>query len=263
MTASTREAFWRQHWSIVKQRMPSLCSSLAWPASLATMPPPWPTFSRSAETRSFSGQLGSSWRKSTEHEARPVERWLTCLYRVLSGPHQLLAWLDRDQTLGRAAVGARLQSKALCLQARWMQEDRSAPPQEIIACFQRAIAVQPHTEKVYVLLGRFYDSLTPEQDALPAAQARQQWMYRQLALEHYARSLRYGCRYVYHSLPRLITLWLDDQVEPVADSQLERQREHTSAARSKAVATDETALVQTELTDSRYHSFATPSTHVL
>jgi serine/threonine-protein kinase ATR len=136
-----------------------------------------------------------------------------------------LTWLQQQQqehpTLGAATIGAQLQSKALCLHAKWMQEDRSAPPQEIIARFQQAVQVQPHAEKVYVLLGRFYDSLTPEQDAMPTARARQQWLYRQLALEHYARSLRYGCRYVYHSLPRLITLWLDE-VQVVADDVWER-----------------------------------------
>jgi len=139
---------------------------------------------------------------------------------------------------------ARLVSKALCLQAQWMQEDRSAQPQEIIDCFQRALSIQPETEKIYVLLGRFYDSLTPERDAEPRIQARQQWLYRQSALEHYARSLRYGCRYVYHSLPRIITLWLDEDSEPVLEEHTNDSSSNSSSSSDKRMTPDTASHIE-------------------
>ncbi|KAK4536577.1 hypothetical protein CDCA_CDCA09G2602 [Cyanidium caldarium] len=122
---------------------------------------------------------------------------------------------DDDDAESLTAV-AELHSRVWLLRGRWMQEDRAAAPRTIIECYREALTHKPQWEKAHVMLARFYDTLwqdgraagehlaaATDDDHVDAAG------YASWALEHYSRSLRYGCKYVFQSLPRIISLWLD------------------------------------------------------
>eukprot|EP00166_Cyanidium_caldarium_P004796 ctg_5296.g645 len=106
---------------------------------------------------------------------------------------------DDDDAESLTAV-AELHSRVWLLRGRWMQEDRAAAPRTIIECYREALTHKPQWEKAHVMLARFYDTLwqdgraagehlaaATDDDHVDAAG------YASWALEHYSRSLRYGC----------------------------------------------------------------------
>ncbi|KAJ3103331.1 hypothetical protein HDU97_010236 [Phlyctochytrium planicorne] len=104
-----------------------------------------------------------------------------------------------------------IEAKSLVMLARKMDENGIGSLQSIVTLYQAAIELQPDWEKGHFLLGRFYDKLlesekytpTLKRTTLTVANAHYQ------ICKHYGRALTHGTRYIYQTLPRLLTLWLD------------------------------------------------------
>ncbi len=84
--------------------------------------------------------------------------------------------------------------------------------EEVFEMFERVKALELGWEKAYFYMGRYYDLLLGEfrRQATP----EQAWgagylNFLPYVLTNYGGALAHGHRYIFHSMPRLLTLWLD------------------------------------------------------
>nr|WPS94695.1 serine/threonine-protein kinase [Naematelia aurantialba] len=92
-------------------------------------------------------------------------------------------------------------SKAVLLEARWAIETDRFDPNEIISLHQSAATLAHNFESPYYYLGRYYDGLagTPDQIAT----------FNHQTCHYFAQALRYGVKFIYRTMPRMLTIWLD------------------------------------------------------
>ncbi|OCF42201.1 serine/threonine-protein kinase ATR [Kwoniella heveanensis CBS 569] len=92
-------------------------------------------------------------------------------------------------------------AKAVLLVARWSNETDRFERNQIIERYQEAINRSPNVESPYYHLGHYYDSMsgTPEQMAI----------FHYHTCHYYCLALRHGVKYIYQTMPRMLTLWLD------------------------------------------------------
>ncbi|KAJ9093722.1 hypothetical protein QFC21_006318 [Naganishia friedmannii] len=95
-------------------------------------------------------------------------------------------------------------AKALSLSARWAFETERLDANDIIKRFQQAIKLAPEQESPFYHLGHYYD-----QYAESSKHTENIDSLRLKVCENYALSLRYGVKYIYRTMPRMLTLWLD------------------------------------------------------
>nr|XP_031859926.1 uncharacterized protein CI109_004533 [Kwoniella shandongensis]KAA5526998.1 hypothetical protein CI109_004533 [Kwoniella shandongensis] len=105
--------------------------------------------------------------------------------------------LTRDDDFARD----RNLAKAVLLVARWANETDRFEPNAIINRYQQAILLYENLESPYYHLGHYYDSMTgsPEQMAT----------FHYYTCFNYVLALQHGVKYIYQTMPRMLTIWLD------------------------------------------------------
>ncbi|KAJ3412040.1 serine/threonine-protein kinase M1 [Chytridiales sp. JEL 0842] len=107
------------------------------------------------------------------------------------------------------AISAQLiKAKALLMMARCM-EDTGAGSSAIIGNkYQKAVAALKECEKGFFFMGRFYNKLLENEMGSGDIRLRNISTIIQVC-KSYGRAITLGTRYIYQTLPRLLTLWLD------------------------------------------------------
>jgi serine/threonine-protein kinase ATR len=118
-------------------------------------------------------------------------------------------------------------AKAFLLLARWMEHTGQCSSDDIIHQYEKVKRLQPRWEKAYFFLGKYYDTLFSEykrqnleaqptiggKPQLAASSAGEQAIphinFLPYVLSNYGGSLIHGHRYIFQSMPRMLTLWLD------------------------------------------------------
>ncbi|KAJ3252885.1 serine/threonine-protein kinase M1 [Chytriomyces hyalinus] len=132
-----------------------------------------------------------------------------------------------------------LKAKTLLMMAKRMDEFSMGSSETIASHFTAAIAVKPEWEKGYFHMGRYYDKLL---DNLLEAETRHMPTDRKTdrkvsavhtqcnnlyhVCRNYSRALQYGTRYIYQTLPRLLTLWLDAGLDILKPELTESRPQH-------------------------------------
>ena len=136
-------------------------------------------------------------------------------------------------------------AKFLLLEGKWLEKTGQKQHDEVIQHYKKAIELCPSWEKSYLVLGKYYDALLQAgqqysssslsynpaisaqvnidinqfNSAAPTYETRgctgkktpELFLsYLSNSIKNYGTSLKYGHKYIYQSLPRLLTLWLDD-----------------------------------------------------
>ncbi|KAJ7055002.1 hypothetical protein C8F01DRAFT_1160647 [Mycena amicta] len=100
-----------------------------------------------------------------------------------------------------------MKAKAQVLRARWMNESERYDSQVIFNTFFGSTELQPDWESCHFHLGRFHDdcyrNLSKEDKALRGLRMNAS------TVKSFARAIRNGSKYVYQTVPRLLTIWLD------------------------------------------------------
>ena len=128
---------------------------------------------------------------------------------------------EEDHLIAR---GALLQVKWLQESGSWVQDRGSTRTMEIVKKYQNIIAFRPEWEQGYLALGQYYDFLLRKSDTDRSSSKDQfqqlkmrvessKYLYQ--VLENYGRALKYGHKRIFHSLPRLLTLWFQTAEETV------------------------------------------------
>ncbi|KAJ7688699.1 hypothetical protein B0H17DRAFT_938064 [Mycena rosella] len=195
----------------------------------------------SSPRQTFAGEIGRSWLASAKI-ARKAGQWQTAysamlqaqqsntrfsfmesakLVKATGEPLRALQELENSMRLlglieDRADVvdlteddneTKRMKSKAQVLRARWMNESDRFESQPIFNTFLIATELQPDWESCHFHLGQFHDECfknLPQADKL----ARGMRM-NSSTVKSYARAIKFGSKYVYQTVPRLLTIWLD------------------------------------------------------
>ena len=156
----------------------------------------------------------------------------------------------------RLQVSADLKAQLWLLLARYSEQN--SPHEAVFDMYKQAQDAAPHWEETHFYLAQFYDTLLsssiesdPTSSNSTATTTTNNFLssnglsldnklrmmeYIRLAINAYCRSLRYGCEFIYQSLTRLLTIWLDFAsdlvpfIKPTQPSTTRKQQTLASAA---------------------------------
>ncbi|WFD29686.1 non-specific serine/threonine protein kinase [Malassezia sp. CBS 17886] len=118
---------------------------------------------------------------------------------------------------GRAAL-----ARANLLRARLVEATARFQQNDIIQQYKACTSLDPDSEKIWYYLGHFYDS--------PSSSAVGNQMLLQLSVcRFYMKSAQNGTKFLYRTLPRMLTIWLDAGNE-LADGSAARSAEDVQQA---------------------------------
>ncbi|KAJ7506601.1 hypothetical protein B0H11DRAFT_1706690 [Mycena galericulata] len=101
----------------------------------------------------------------------------------------------------------RMKAKAQVLRARWMNESERFDSKPILETFINATELQPDWESCHFHLGQFHDECFKN---LPNADKLTRGVKMNAStVKSYSRAIRHGSKYIYQTVPRLLTIWLD------------------------------------------------------
>ncbi|QRV72397.1 phosphatidylinositol 3- and 4-kinase [Ceratobasidium sp. AG-Ba] len=98
-------------------------------------------------------------------------------------------------------------AKALLLRARWMHEADRYDRNDVIQEFQKASQSAPEWEGPHFRLGQYYDECFKQMDA--RSQASRGPATNVFTCKNYVEAMRHGSKYIFQTMPRLLTIWLD------------------------------------------------------
>lgn len=105
-----------------------------------------------------------------------------------------------------------LTARAHLLLAKWLDSSGQTNAVALRMRYQQAAQMDPHWEKGHYYLGRHYKKVLESEKALRLQDQSDGYLMGEtakLVIENYVRSLHFGTKYLYQTLPRILTLWLD------------------------------------------------------
>ncbi|KAL8694218.1 MAG: hypothetical protein Q9218_001105 [Villophora microphyllina] len=131
-------------------------------------------------------------------------------------------------------------SRAHLLLAKWVDGAGQTQSESIIQEYKQAIKWHSRWEKVHYYLGKHYNKLFEHEKAKTIEKRAQTFLYGEtakLVCENYIRSMAFGAKYIYQTLPRALTLWLElgVEVDDILDSKYgtDEFRTHITQQRRK------------------------------
>ncbi|WFD35666.1 non-specific serine/threonine protein kinase [Malassezia cuniculi] len=95
----------------------------------------------------------------------------------------------------------RARARATLLRARLVEATARFQQNEIVQYYKECTQLDPDSEKIWYHLGRFYDS--------PAGGVGNQMLLQLSVCRFYMKSAQNGTKFLYRTLPRMLTIWLD------------------------------------------------------
>ena len=126
-------------------------------------------------------------------------------------------YIEADETLTTNNPGLQqqqnlLKARAHLLLAKWIDKAGQTQSDLIIHQYNRAAVFHNRWEKGHYYLGKHYNKLLESEKAKPPGKQAQTFIQGEtakLVVENYLRSLAFGTKYIYQTMPRILTLWLD------------------------------------------------------
>ncbi|KAJ3214103.1 serine/threonine-protein kinase M1 [Dinochytrium kinnereticum] len=126
--------------------------------------------------------------------------------------------LARDNQLDVKSA-AFIEAKSALLLARRMDENGIGNATVISEMYTAVTSLQPEWEKAYFFLGRFYNKLLDTDKNLTSKRSSiNPSTINYYVCKNYARALTYGTQFIYQTLPRLLTLWLESGTQQAKKS---------------------------------------------
>ena len=105
-----------------------------------------------------------------------------------------------------------IMAKAYLLLGKWLDHAGQTQSEVVISTFKKATSNYRSWEKGWYYLGRHYNKLLDSEKAMPLDKQAQNYLSGELSrlvIENYMRSLTNGSKYVFQTLPKVLTLWFD------------------------------------------------------
>ncbi|KZT62935.1 hypothetical protein CALCODRAFT_425546, partial [Calocera cornea HHB12733] len=112
-----------------------------------------------------------------------------------------------EERPGVASSDAIAQAKAFALQARWMDEADRFSVTDVANKFSEASKRAPRFESPYFHLGHFWDETYAQ--FTPEDKLKNSSHFPFNTCKAYGKALSYGSKYIYQTMPRMLSLWLD------------------------------------------------------
>ncbi len=143
-----------------------------------------------------------------------------------------------------------LKARAHLLLAKWIDRAGQTQSDVIIGQYKQAVDSHNRWEKGHYYLGKHYNKLLESEKAKAPGKQAQTFITGEtakLVIENYLRSLAFGAKYIYQTVPRILTLWLElgTDAELPLDPKYgtdENFRNHTTAQRRKLLGAVHTQL---------------------
>lgn len=105
-----------------------------------------------------------------------------------------------------------VKAKAYLMLAKWVDRAGQIQSDIIISQYKNALESCNRWEKGHYYLGKHYNKLLESEKAKAPGKQAQTFITGEtakLVIENYLRSLAFGAKYIYQTLPRILTLWLE------------------------------------------------------
>ncbi|KAL2866806.1 protein kinase MEC1 [Aspergillus lucknowensis] len=105
-----------------------------------------------------------------------------------------------------------LAARAHLLLAKWTDRAGQTQSDIIVQRYREAIKLQSRWEKAHYYLGKHYNKILDSEKSKPLGKEAQIYLSGEaskLVIDNYLRSLAHGNKYVFQSLPKILTLWLE------------------------------------------------------
>ena len=140
--------------------------------------------------------------------------------QILQGAISSNAFISHDRSLqdnGLTGVDKTQQqnlltARAHLLLAKWLDSAGQTQSSSLREQYQKAATTYSQWEKGHYYLGRHYNKLLESEKALPPERQADVYITGTIAqsvIMNYLRAISYGTKYLYQTLPRILTLWLD------------------------------------------------------
>ncbi|KAL9130247.1 MAG: hypothetical protein Q9217_001540 [Psora testacea] len=113
---------------------------------------------------------------------------------------------------GRQQQQNLLKAKAHLLLAKWIDRAGQTQSDVIIHQYKKAVEFHNRWERGHYHLGKHYNKLLESEKGKSPPKQAQTFITGEtakLVVENYLRSLAFGAKYIYQTMPRILTLWLD------------------------------------------------------
>ncbi|OJJ33117.1 hypothetical protein ASPWEDRAFT_174541 [Aspergillus wentii DTO 134E9] len=136
-----------------------------------------------------------------------------------------------------------LAARAHLLLAKWTDRAGQTQSDVIVQRYREAIKLHTRWEKAHYYLGKHYNKILESEKGKPLGREAQIYLSGEaskLVIDNYLRSLAHGNKYVFQTLPKVLTLWLehastvDQPFDPKRGDNEEFQR-HTLGQRKKSL----------------------------
>ncbi|XP_076342751.1 serine/threonine-protein kinase atr-like isoform X2 [Tachypleus tridentatus] len=88
--------------------------------------------------------------------------------------------------------------------AKYSEESAVLESNALILMYRDVVAIQPEWEEGHFHLAKYYDRVMT---TLEKSEKKSEVIVHMV--QCYGRSLQYGCRHLFHSMPRMLSLWFD------------------------------------------------------
>lgn len=129
-----------------------------------------------------------------------LENSMRLLGMLENSPDVVDLTLDDDESKNMKAKGQ-------VLRARWMNESDRFDMNPIFKTFQNATELRPEWESCHFHLGQFHDDCF--KNLSRAEQMTRGLKMNLYTVRSFAKAIKFGSKYVYQTVPRLLTIWLD------------------------------------------------------
>ncbi|KAG9925288.1 hypothetical protein KCV05_g7632, partial [Aureobasidium melanogenum] len=105
-----------------------------------------------------------------------------------------------------------LSARAHLLLAKWLDASGQTQATKVVSKYQYAARHYSRWEKGHYYLGKHYNMLLDAGKLLPSSKQSEPFVsgeLTKLVIENYLRSVPFGSKYWYQTIPKIITLWLD------------------------------------------------------
>ena len=105
-----------------------------------------------------------------------------------------------------------IMAKAYLLLGKWLDHAGQTQSEVVISTFKKSTANYRSWEKGWYYLGRHYNKLLDSEKTMPLEKQNQNYISGELSrlvVENYMRSLTNGSKYVFQTLPKVLTLWFE------------------------------------------------------
>lgn len=112
-------------------------------------------------------------------------------------------------------------ARAHLLLAKWIDKAGQTQSDAIVAQYMKAVGAHNRWERGHYHLGKHYNKILESEKNKPPGKQNQYFLSGEaakLVIENYLRSIAFGAKYIYQTMPRVLTLWLDlgaDTEKPV------------------------------------------------